>query len=91
MNTAVSEAKKAKYQYQPWVSDFAMPTAELLTELDQIHSLYYWEKEWEVKGAYQGQPMYCVRLQDNNDPLTSLFIYVDATNGNILGAGKVSD
>lgn len=104
---ADEEAKKQKYQYQPWVSDFTsknisyetgetVVSAELLYSLDEIHRLYYWEQEWIVKDSngnnlYQGQPMWCVRLGDNNDPLTNLYIYVDATNGNILGAGKASD
>lgn len=71
-------------------------SAELLYELDEIHRIYYWEEEWEKRDSngnklYYGQPMWCVRLGDKNDPLTSLYIYVDANNGNILGAGKASD
>ena len=32
-----------------------------------------------------------IRLFDKNDPLTSLYIYVDAINGEIIGAGASSD
>ena len=35
--------------------------------------------------------MWCVRLGDKEDPLTNLYIYVDATNENVVGAGKASD
>ena len=55
---AEEEAKKSKYQYQGWVSDFSATevfsdgngnyeiSAELLYSLDDIHRLYYWENDW---------------------------------------------
>ncbi len=101
------EAKKDKYQYQPWTSDFSATeffsdangnyeiAAELIYSLDEIHRLYYWEAEWakdsNINNLFKGQPIWCIRLGDKNDPLTSLYIYVDATNGNVIGAGKSSD
>ena len=104
---AEEEAKKEKYQYQGWVSDFSATevfsdgngnyeiSAELLYSLDDIHRLYYWEDDWakdtNINNVFKGQPVWCIRLGDKNDPLTNLYIYVDATNGNVLGAGKASD
>ena len=104
---AEEEAKKSKYQYQPWQSDFSAKeffsdengnyeiAAELLYSLDDIHRLYYWENEWakdsNINNVFKGQPVWCIRLGDKNDPLTNLYIYVDATNGNVLGAGQASD
>ena len=104
---AEEEAKKSKYQYQPWQSDFSAKeffsdengnyeiAAELLYSLDDIHRLYYWENEWakdsNINNVFKGQPVWCIRLGDKNDPLTSLYIYVDATNGNVVGAGQSSD
>ena len=104
---AEEEAKKSKYQYQGWVSDFSATevfsdgngnyeiSAELLYSLDDIHRLYYWEDDWakdtNINNVFKGQPVWCIRLGDKNDPLTNLYIYVDATNGNVLGAGKASD
>lgn len=104
---AEEEAKKEKYQYQPWKSDFSATevwvdengnyeiSAELIYSLDDIHRLYYWEDEWtkdtNINNLFKGQPVWCIRLGDKNDPLTNLYIYVDATNGNVIGAGKASD
>ena len=104
---AEEEAKKSKYQYQGWVSDFSATevfsdengnyeiVAELLYSLDDIHRLYYWEDDWakdsNINNVFKGQPVWCIRLGDKNDPLTNLYIYVDATNGSVVGAGKASD
>lgn len=104
---AEEEAKKDKYQYQGWKSEFSATeifsdgngnyeiSAELIYSLDEIHRLYYWENEWakdsNINNLFKGQPVWCIRLGDKNDPLTSLYIYVDATNGSVIGAGKASD
>ena len=105
---AEKEAKKEKYQYQGWESDFSATevwvdengnyeiSGELIYYLDDIHKAYYWEEDWTVKDSngnnlYKGQPVWCIRLGDKNDPLTNLYIYVDANNGEVLGAGKASD
>ena len=40
---------------------------------------------------YEGKLIWVVRLFDKNDPLTNLFVYVDAIDGNIIGAGAASD
>ena len=71
-------------------------SAELIYSLDDIHKAYYWEEDWTVKDSngnnlYKGQPVWCIRLGDKNDPLTNLYIYVDANNGEVVGAGKASD
>ena len=104
---AEEEAKNEKYQYQPWKSEFSATeawvdengnyeiAAELIYTLDDIHRLYYWESEWakdsNINNIFKGQPVWCVRLGDKEDPLTNLYIYVDATNENVVGAGKASD
>ena len=104
---AEEEAKNKKYQYQGWVSDFSATevwvdengnyeiSAELIYSLDDIHRLYYWEEDWakdsNINNLFKGQPVWCIRLGDKNDPLTNLYIYVDANNGKVIGAGKASD
>lgn len=35
--------------------------------------------------------MWKIRLFDKNDPLTSLYVYINAVNGSIIGAGDSSD
>ena len=104
---AEEEAKNKKYQYQGWVSDFSATevwvdengnyeiSAELIYSLDDIHRIYYWEEDWakdsNINNLFKGQPVWCIRLGDKNDPLTNLYIYVDANNGKVVGAGKASD
>ena len=95
---ADDEARKEKYQYQGWHSEFYSrgknkneePAADLVFELDDINRVYYWEEQWQTN-KYKGQVMWQIRLFDENDALASLYIYVDAINGDILGAGKSSD
>ena len=45
----------------------------------------------EVISDYKNKLMWEIWLNDENDPLTNLYIYIDAYNGNIIGAGKASD
>lgn len=94
---AETEAKKAKYQYQGWKSEFYTResesdsiSGELISGLDDISRLYHWRAEWQNK-EYEGKTMWKIRLLDKNDPLTSLYIYVDAINGEFIGAGDSSD
>lgn len=92
------EAKKEKYQYQSWKSEFYSRgkdkrdtiIAELISNLSEISRIYHWREEWKMSD-YNNKLMWKVRLFDMNDPLTNLYIYVDATNGNIIGAGEQSD
>ena len=95
---ADEEAKKEKYQYQPWKSEFYTRgknkndyiSAELISDLSDISRFYHWNAEWQVN-EYKGKIMWKIRLFDENDPLTSLYIYIDATNGDVIGAGDSSD
>lgn len=94
---ADKEAQKDIYQYQDWKSDFYSRGEEnnyqMAIELKNginINNLD-WKDEWKKTTDYEDKLTWSVRLFDRNDPLTSLFIYIDATNGNILGAGKLSD
>lgn len=91
------EAKDEKYQYQGWESKFYCSydedepvSGELILVLDDISRLYDWRNEWQKEG-YEEKLMWKIRLFDENDPLTSLYIYIDAINGNIIGAGASSD
>lgn len=94
---ADKEAQKDIYQYQDWKSDFYSRGEEnnyqMAIELKNginISNLD-WEDDWKKTTDYEDKLTWSVRLFDRNDPLTSLFIYIDATDGNILGAGKLSD
>lgn len=97
-NIADIEAKKSDYQYQSWKSEFYSRgkennealSAKLCYGLDEIDRLYMWEERWRVE-SYENKIMWQIRLCDANDPLTSLYIYVDAQNKNIIGAGQMSD
>lgn len=94
------EAQKTKYQYQPWNSKFYSretnekgdenDSAELISNLSEINRLYNWNEGWR-NSDYKNTLMWKVRLSDENDPLTSLYIYINAINGNIIGAGNSSD
>ena len=51
---------------------------------------YHWYSDWQVKD-YQGKTIWVIDLFDRNDPLTNLYIFVDAINGEVIGAGQSSD
>lgn len=94
---AEAEAKKAKYQYQGWKSEFYARESEndsisreLIFGLDDISKLYHWKAEWQNE-EYEEKTMWKIRLLDKNDPLTNLYIYIDAISGKIIGAGAESD
>ena len=95
---ADKEAQNEKYQYQPWKSEFYTRgknktdyiSAELISDLSSISRYSHWKEEWK-KSDYSGKLMWKIRLFDENDPLTSLYIYIDAINGNVIGAGASSD
>lgn len=94
---AEQEAKKEKYQYQEWKSEFYSREnlnesiyGELILGLDEISRLYHWNNNWQIQ-EYQNKTIWKIRLFDRNDPLTNLYIYIDAINGTIIGAGSISD
>lgn len=92
------EAKKEKYQYQEWKSDFyccrdseeETISAELIYDLDSISKFSHWNENWKTKD-YKEKLMWKIQLFDRNDPLTNLYIYIDALNGEVIGAGSASD
>ena len=92
------EAQNKKYQYQPWKSEFYSRdknnkesiSVELIYDLSDISKVYYWNENWK-KSEYKNAIMWKVRLFDKNDPLTSLYIYINAVNGEVIGAGSMSD
>ncbi len=98
VNIAEKEAKEEKYQYQGWKSKFYGKMNEndtiscelILGPKNMKSSTHFWREEWKQK-PYEGKLMWVVRLFDRNDPLTTLFVYVDAVNGSIIGAGDASD
>lgn len=94
---AEQEAKKEKYQYQEWKSEFysrenlnESVSGELILGLDEISRLYHWNNNWQIQ-EYQNKTIWKIRLFDRNDPLTNLYIYIDAIDGTIIGAGSISD
>ena len=95
---AENEAKKEKYQYQEWKSRFYSKisvndtvSCELILGPKDINNMTsFWREEWRQK-PYEGKLMWVVRLFDRNDPLTTLFVYVDAVDGSIIGVGDASD
>ena len=58
--------------------------------MDDIKKIYHWNEEWKISDN-KNKLMWEIWLNDENDPLTNLYIYIDAYNGNIIGAGKASD
>lgn len=94
---ADNEAKKQKYQYQGWKSEFYSRESandsiagELILGLDDISKFSHWRNEWKNE-EYENKIMWKIGLFDRNDPLTTLYIYIDAINGNVIGAGDSSD
>ena len=71
-------------------SNVTIGSAELIYDLSDISRVYHWKENWK-KGEYKNIIMWKVRLFDANDPLTSLYIYINAFNGEIIGAGSISD
>ena len=99
VDIAEKEAKNQKYQYQkPRESEFYARgkntddpiSIQLMVGLDDISKSYHWTEEWK-KADYENRIMWKIRLFDENDPLTSLYIYIDSNSGEIIGAGKSSD
>ena len=103
---AQAEAQRPRYQYQGWVSVFSSPLAHLYTtKSGECFPLsHLMEPIWMTDaglavfdlrddGAYAKSDVsvWDVRLFDENDPLTSLYIYLDAETGLVLGAGTLSD
>ena len=64
---------------------FILKTIELIPSGSLIE-----KEEWK-KSDYSGKLMWKIRLFDENDPLTSLYIYIDAIDGDVIGAGASSD
>ena len=93
---ADEEAKKEKYQYQDWKSEFYSRNSygefeyNLLANVTNSNQIFYWDKVWQIEDL-TNKIMWRIRLDDANDPLTSIYIFVDAQNGKVLGAGKSSD
>lgn len=95
---ADKEAENPKYQYQSWKTEFYSRgknkddylSIELMIGLSEIDRLYHWDENWK-KADYENRIMWMVRLFDENDPLTSLYIFVDGVTGEIIGAGQSSD
>lgn len=101
-----AEAQRPRYQYQGWVSIFSSPLAHLYTleSGERFPPSHLLEPLWMTDaglavfdlrddGAYAkaAVSVWEVRLFDENDPLTSLYIYLDAGTGLVLGAGPLSD
>ncbi|MBQ7410536.1 MAG: hypothetical protein IJW20_04045 [Clostridia bacterium] len=94
---ADKEAKKDIYQYQDWNSEFYSRgknkdkkiSADIILGLDK--GKLDWDEKWQKTEDYNDRIMWKVRLFDEVDPLTSLYIFIDAISGEVLGAGELSD
>lgn len=94
-NIAEKEAQKDKYQYQSWKSDFyarGKDKNEILsaTLLDGTKTVDI-KEDWKNANYNNETLIWEIRLFDDNDPLTSLFVYVNAIDGTIIGAQELSD
>lgn len=92
---AEKEAKNEKYQYQSWKSEFyarGKDKDEVLsaTLLDGTKTIDI-KEEWKNTNYNSETLIWEIRLFDTNDPLTSLFVYINAIDGTIIGAQKLSD
>ena len=91
---AREEAKKEEYQYQGWESDFQTDAdrCTFLAAGETLPAVMEWPaKDEDGKQLYHEQALWSVRFVDQNDPLTSLYVYVDAMTGDVLGAAPLSD
>lgn len=89
---ATAEGTREKYQYQEWESNFQNDRSQQNT----VQFLVKDEKTdrflaWKYGAMDQAKYLWEVRLLDQNDPLTSLFVYIDAVSGNICAVNAVSD
>ena len=94
MAIAREEAKKEEYQYQSWESDFQTQdgSGEFIPAGEELHPVIQWHGTSEDgERLYHGQALWSVRFVDQNDSLTSLFVYVDAMTGDVVGVGSLSD
>lgn len=92
---AEKEAEKECYDYQGWDSLFKVngsPTLCMTEEELLKEGLVRYERlKGDDPSYYEGRPIWSMRLIDETDPLTSLFLYVDAETGEILGYRTLSD
>lgn len=92
---AEKEAEKECYDYQGWDSLFKVNgTPTLCMTVEELLQAA-WARYGDLKGDdpsyYEGRPIWSMRLIDEHDALTSLFLYVDAETGEILGYRTLSD
>lgn len=88
---ALEEAQKEQYKYQGPDCSFtkAEENVELIVWSDTLPSP--WTKEWAAKDTDDHHILWSVRLFDENDPLCSLYLYIDAYTGKVIGGGELSD
>lgn len=97
VSIAVEEAKKDKYEYQGWDSDFYFNDSSnhnivRISTAQGDWQVGYWVKEWQTEHFTEYEQIcWRIRLFDKNDPLTSLIMYIDAETGNVIGASELSD
>lgn len=92
---AEKEAEKECYDYQGWDSLFKVNGTPTLCMTEEELLQAAWARYGDLKGDdpsyYEGRPIWSMRLIDEHDALTSLFLYVDAETGEILGYRTLSD
>ncbi len=88
---ANAEAKKDKYNYQGWDCDFYLDENSKKVYLTTDYNGGWWQEKWKTEYYREGALCWEVRLSDNNDSLISLFLYIDAKTGNVVGGAELSD
>ena len=94
LSIAREEAQKETYQYQSWESDFQAQdgSGEFIPAGEELAPPIGWPgTDEDGEKLYRGQALWSVFFVDQNDPLTTLTVYVDAMTGDVVGVGARSD
>ena len=94
LSIAREEAQKETYQYQSWESDFQAQdgSGEFIPAGEELAPSIGWPgTDEDGEKLYRGQALWSVFFVDQNDPLTTLTVYVDAMTGDVVGVGARSD
>ena len=90
---ALEEAKNEKYKIENQEAPYIeTATINLKPKLDYTSKRYFWNEEWQSDKYedFKSENVFLwkVKLQEEGNETNKLFIYIDAQNGDILGAGS---
>ncbi|MBQ7090978.1 MAG: hypothetical protein IJN82_07640 [Clostridia bacterium] len=95
LSLALEESEKDRYDDDAERSYIATEGGADDVELIRIESTFdpYWKDEWESdRYDFNADPLlWSVRLVDKNDPVVSVYIYLDVKSGEVMGAGTLRD